>query len=71
MANIAFIFFIIPAVIIIVLLALTVFEVMMFIDAYQNKNLSRDARLLWLAGMLLIHPLVAIAYYFLEYDKDL
>jgi hypothetical protein len=62
---------IIPALIIIVLLAFLVFEIMMFIDAYQNPRLSKEMRIFWLAAMLLTHPVATIAYYFLEYDKDL
>lgn len=45
------------------------FEIWMFIDAIRNAHLTDVQRLLWCAGMLLIHPFVAIAYYVLEYQN--
>jgi len=45
------------------------FEIFMFVDAVRNPRLSDTQRLLWCAGMLLVHPFVAIAYYVLEYQN--
>jgi hypothetical protein len=42
------------------------FEIWMFVDAIRNPRLTDVQRLLWCAGMLLIHPFVAIFYYFLK-----
>jgi len=50
-------------------LAILVFEVAMFIDAILNKNITDEVRILWLVGMILIHPFVAIAYYFTDHKK--
>jgi hypothetical protein len=50
----------------VVLLVLTLaFEVWMFVDAVQNPRLTDTQRVLWCAGMLLVHPFVAVAYYFI------
>jgi hypothetical protein len=45
------------------------FEIAMFIDAVRNAQLTDAERLLWCAGMLVVHPFVAIAYYVLEYQN--
>lgn len=46
-----------------VLIAVLAFEIFMFIDVIKNPKLNATEKLLWAAGMLLIHPFVAIAYY--------
>lgn len=53
----------------ILLLLIFVFEVWMFIALLRNERLSIEYKLLWGFGMLIFHPFVAIAYYFLEYRK--
>jgi hypothetical protein len=45
------------------------FEVWMFVDAVTNRTLSDAAKLLWCLGMLIVHPIVAIVYYFVVYSK--
>jgi phosphotransferase system glucose/maltose/N-acetylglucosamine-specific IIC component len=50
-------------------LAILVFEVAMFIDVILNKNISDEAKILWVIGMLLLHPFIAIAYYFTDHKK--
>jgi len=47
-------------------LAILAFEIMMFIDVISNPKISDDRRLAWIIGMLLIHPIVAIVYYFTD-----
>jgi hypothetical protein len=54
-----------------VALVVFIFEIVMFIDAILNKNISDEARILWVIGMLLIHPFVAIAYFFTDHKKRL
>ena len=51
------------------LLAILVFEVAMIISAIRNQHITGSTRALWIVGMLLIHPFVAIAYYFTDYKK--
>ena len=46
-----------------------VFEIMMIISAIKNRAISDKARILWVIGMLLIHPIVAIIYYFTDHKK--
>ena len=46
-----------------------VFEIMMIISAIKNRAISDEARILWVIGMLLIHPIVAIIYYFTDHKK--
>ena len=55
--------------IIIILLAIFVFEVAMFVSALRNPRLSTSAKLAWAIGMVLLHPIVAIVYYFVEFRK--
>lgn len=55
------------ALILIVLALILVFEVWMFVDVLKNTALTNETRLLWAFGMLLIHPFVAIAYYFTDH----
>jgi hypothetical protein len=49
-----------------ILAIILAFEIWMFVDAVRNPRLTDAERLLWCAGMLLIHPFVAIFYYFLK-----
>ena len=42
------------------------FEVWMFVDVIRNDQIAQERKLLWLIGMVLIHPFVAIAYYFTD-----
>lgn len=53
----------------IALLAILAFEVWMFVDAIRNPRLTDIERVLWCVGMLLIHPFVALAYYFIEHTN--
>ncbi len=50
-------------------LAIFVFEVAMFLDMLKNEQIDSNTRLVWAAAMLLVHPFVAIYYYFTEYKK--
>ena len=63
------VFFLIPVIIIILALIILAFEVWMFVNVFKNHQITDNARILWLIGMLLIHPFVAIAYYFTDYQK--
>lgn len=56
-------------VVILVLLLIFAFEIWMFISAITNKNISDMAKVLWVVGMVLIHPIVAIIYYLTAYRK--
>jgi hypothetical protein len=47
--------------IVVIILLLFVFEVVMFIDAIRNNNITANKKILWIIGMLLIHPFLAIA----------
>lgn len=49
--------------------ALLIFEVIMFVHAIRNRGISDERRIVWLLGMLLIHPIVAIVYLFTDYQK--
>jgi len=55
---------------ILVIAAVTLlFEIVMIISAFKNKHISPEIKALWILGMLLIHPFVAIIYYFTDYQK--
>jgi hypothetical protein len=51
-------------------IALLIFEVIMFINVIRNPNIDQDRKILWLLGMLLIHPFVAIVYRYTDYKKN-
>jgi tetrahydromethanopterin S-methyltransferase subunit C len=55
--------------IIIVVALVAAFEIWMIIDAALNKKLSDKAKAWWVAGMFIIHPFVAIAYFFTGHRK--
>jgi hypothetical protein len=55
-----------PLVVIVVLLLLA-FEVWMLVDAALNKKISDRAKTWWIIGMVLVHPLVAIFYFFTDH----
>lgn len=41
----------------------------MFVHTIRNGGIPRDRKLLWLVGMVLLHPFVAIAYNLTDYHK--
>jgi len=45
-------------------LLMLAFEIWMFVDVVQNPRLTPETKLLWALGILLIHPIGAIVYYF-------
>ncbi|HVA10969.1 MAG TPA: hypothetical protein VNG32_02260 [Candidatus Dormibacteraeota bacterium] len=56
-------------IVIIGFLLIFAFEIWMLIAAIQNKFITQNAKVLWVVGMFLLHPFVAIAYYFTDYQK--
>ena len=56
-------------VVLLVLLAILAFEIAMFVHVIRNPHISGNAKALWIIGMLLLHPFVAIVYYFTDYQK--
>lgn len=57
------------ALVAIVAVALLAFEILMIVNAIRNVKLSASAKAWWVVGMFLVHPFVAIAYYFVEYKR--
>jgi len=57
-------------VVVLCLLLILAFEIWMIINVLMNRAITPNARVLWLIGMLLIHPFVAIVYYFTDYKKN-
>ncbi|HEV7453882.1 MAG TPA: hypothetical protein VGO07_01340 [Candidatus Saccharimonadales bacterium] len=57
--------------IIIILAALLIlaFEIAMFVDMLNNERLTQQNKIIWACAMLLLHPFVAIFYYFTERSK--
>lgn len=47
-----------------------IFELLMFINAIRNTTISDNRKILWIIGMLFVHPFVAIAYYFTDYKNN-
>lgn len=50
-----------------VILLVLVFEIWMFVDVVTNDRIPSDRKVLWALGMLIIHPFVAIAYFFTDH----
>lgn len=50
-------------------LVIGAFEIWMIVDAALNKKITDKAKAWWVVGMLLIHPFVAIAYFFTDRRK--
>jgi hypothetical protein len=57
-----------PIILIIALLILA-FEIWMIVDAAINKEITDKAKAWWIIGMLIIHPFVAIVYFFTDHRK--
>jgi hypothetical protein len=55
--------------IIILIIVVFIFEVWMFINAIFNDSISKTRKILWIIGMLFIHPFAALGYYFIDYKK--
>jgi hypothetical protein len=45
------------------------FEIWMIVDAAINKRITDKAKAWWIIGMFVIHPFVAIAYFFTDHRK--
>lgn len=56
-------------VVIVGLLAIFVFEIAMFVSVIRNQYISGNAKAWWIVGMVLVHPIVAIVYYFTDRKK--
>jgi hypothetical protein len=57
------------ALVLVVLFLVLVFEIAMLINAIRNKHITSNAKVLWIVGMFILHPFVAIAYFFTDYKK--
>jgi len=56
-------------IIIVVALLIVAFEIWMIVDAAINKKISDKAKAWWIIGMIIIHPFVAVAYFFTDHRK--
>ncbi|HEX3568820.1 MAG TPA: hypothetical protein VHT70_04055 [Candidatus Saccharimonadales bacterium] len=56
-------------IVVIVALLFFAFEIWMIVDTATNKKLSDKAKAWWIVGMLLVHPFVAIIYFFTDHRK--
>jgi hypothetical protein len=67
-------FFGLPLALVIVIplfvLLLLAFEIWMIVDCIKNPKLSDSEKALWVIGMLLIHPFVALIYFLIGRDRD-
>ena len=54
---------------VLVLVLILWFEVAMFLDVIRNKKLSENEKILWVLGMFLLHPIIAIVYYFVAHSR--
>jgi hypothetical protein len=56
-------------IILVIAILIFAFEIWMIIDAAINKGITDKARAWWIIGMLIIHPFVAIVYFFTDHRK--
>lgn len=61
--------FTLSIIVILILLLILAFEIWMLISAITNKQITDTVKILWIVGMVLIHPIAAIVYYFTDYQK--
>jgi heme/copper-type cytochrome/quinol oxidase subunit 4 len=56
-----------------ILIVVLAFEIWMLVDVIKNRHVPTKHKVWWIVGMLLIHPIVAIVYFFvsrLHYNKQ-
>ena len=53
----------------VVVIGVLTFEVFMFLDVLKNKKLTETEKLIWVVGMFLLHPIIAIVYYFVAHTR--
>jgi hypothetical protein len=46
-----------------------IFEIFMIVSAITNDRIDDTRKILWVIGMLIVHPFIAIAYFFTDYKK--
>jgi len=56
-------------VIIVLAILIAAFEIWMIVDVALKKNLSDKAKTWWIIGMIIVHPFVAIFYFFTDRRK--
>ena len=56
-------------IILVIAILLFAFETWMIVDVAINKAITDKAKAWWIIGMLIIHPFVAIAYFFTDHRK--
>jgi hypothetical protein len=56
-------------IIIVIAILIFAFEIWMIVDAAINREITDKAKAWWIIGMLIIHPFVAIAYFFTDHRK--
>lgn len=56
-------------IIVVVAVLIIVFEIWMIVDAALNKKITDKAKAWWIIGMAVVHPFVAIAYFFTDRRK--
>jgi len=56
-------------IIVVAALLIAAFEVWMIIDVAINKKINDKAKVWWIIGMVIIHPFVAIVYFFTDRRK--
>ena len=52
-----------------ILIAIFAFEILMFLDVLRNPKLKDTEKVLWIGGMFLLHPFIAIIYYFVAHTR--
>jgi len=46
-----------------------IFELLMLIHVIRNQFIPTNKKAIWIIGMLLLHPFIAIWYYFSDYRR--
>jgi hypothetical protein len=56
-------------IIIVIAILIFAFEIWMIVDVAINKEITDKTKTWWIIGMLIIHPFVAIVYFFTDHRK--
>ncbi len=57
-------------IIILAALLISAFEIWMIVDVAINKKISDKAKTWWIIGMVIIHPFIALVYFFTDRRKQ-
>lgn len=52
-----------------IVVTILVFDILMLLHVVGNPAITTQAKIWWVIGMMVLHPIVAVIYYFTDYKK--